>query len=86
MNTVSVDKYFMKFDCKGASMLTVFKALNHSTFIGRNNGQQWPKEEQRAKQIPQSKRDHSKTLRWWSPRQKVEESEFAGKVPFYFIF
>lgn len=39
MNTVSIDKYFEKFDCKGASTPIVFKALKNSIFMGRNNWQ-----------------------------------------------
>lgn len=39
VNTVSMDKYFKKFDCKGASTPIVFKALKNSIFMGRNNWQ-----------------------------------------------
>lgn len=75
MSTVNMDKYFKKFDYEGASTLTVFKALKHSTFIGRNNGQQGTQEEQRAKQIPKSK-----TSEVVVPQTESRGTDSAGKV------
>ena len=79
VTTMSMSKYFKKFDYKGASTSIVFKALNDPVTMGRDNWQFVVAQERTKNKIdPQEL--------WIKPRrgwfQKAEKSEFAGKVPF----